>query len=390
MSRIARVMARELRRLPRLPVLLALLGPIPLAGGVLLTGDFHSEVARQLPVAILDFDGSQTARLAARWVGAARSVHIVARIQDLGQAEELLVQRKVYAVLVVPRHFERDLLHGRSPRVTLLYNEQYLTAGNLIVADVSRAVNTGASAVAVARQRSRDQTAAAAEAAAEPVRVDARLLFNPGVSYAVGVGLLLIVALMQIVAGISTIYVVGRELSDRTAGEWLEAAGGSAVVAWIGKLAPYVIWDLLLMLVLVGGFVTWFHMPVLGNLGVLMVGALAFSLASKALGVLFAVWLGELPRALGLGSITFGTATAFSGVTFPRIAMSPFAQAWSGFVPLTRFMLVLRDQVMVGAPIRISARPILVLAGTALIAGLLALPRMGRVLRDPGLWGTGE
>jgi ABC-2 type transport system permease protein len=366
------------------------LGPIPLAGGVLLTGVFHSEVARQLPVAILDFDGSQTARLAARWVGAARSVHIVARIQDLGQAEELLVQRKVYAVLVVPRHFERDLLHGRSPRVTLLYNEQYLTAGNLIVADVSRAVNTGASAVAVARQRSRDQTAAAAEAAAEPVRVDARLLFNPGVSYAVGVGLLLIVALMQIVAGISTIYVVGRELSDRTAGEWLEAAGGSAVVAWIGKLAPYVIWDLLLMLVLVGGFVTWFHMPVLGNLGVLMVGALAFSLASKALGVLFAVWLGELPRALGLGSITFGTATAFSGVTFPRIAMSPFAQAWSGFVPLTRFMLVLRDQVMVGAPIRISARPILVLAGTALIAGLLALPRMGRVLRDPGLWGTGE
>jgi ABC-2 type transport system permease protein len=387
MSRIARVMARELRRLPRLPVLLALLGPIPLAGGVLLTGVFHSEVARQLPVAILDFDGSQTARLAARWVGAARSVHIVARIQDLGQAEELLVQRKVYAVLVVPRHFERDLLHGRSPRVTLLYNEQYLTAGNLIVADVSRAVNTGASAVAVARQRSRDQTAAAAEAAAEPVRVDARLLFNPGVSYAVGVGLLLIVALMQIVAGISTIYVVGRELSDRTAGEWLEAAGGSVVVAWIGKLAPYVIWDLLLMLVLVGGFVTWFHMPVLGNLGVLIVGALAFSLASKALGVLFAVWLGELPRALGLGSITFGTATAFSGVTFPRIAMSPFAQAWSGFVPLTRFMLVLRDQVMVGAPIRISARPILVLAGTALVAGLLALPRMGRVLRDPSLWG---
>jgi ABC-2 type transport system permease protein len=162
------------------------------------------------------------------------------------------------------------------------------------------------------------------------------------------------------------------------------------VVAWIGKLAPYVIWDLVLMLVLVGGWVTWFHMPVLGNLGVLTVGAVAFSLASKALGVLFAVWLGELPRALGLGSITFGTATAFSGVTFPRIAMSAFAQVWSGFLPLTRFMLVLRDQVMVGAPLRISARPILVLAGTALIAGLLALPRMGRVLRDPGLWGTGE
>src|SRR6185436_19927817 len=197
-------------------------------------------------------------------------------------------------------------------------------AGNLIVADVSRAVNTGAGVVAFGLQRSRRQTAAAAEAAADPVRVDARVLFNPGVSYAVGVGLVLIVALVQIVAGISTIYVVGRELSDRTAGEWLDAAGGSATVAWIGKLVPYVLWDLVLMLVLIGGFVAWFHIPVLGNLGVLTVGALAFSLASKALGVLFAVWLGELGRALGLGSITFGTATAFTGVTFPRIAMSPF------------------------------------------------------------------
>lgn len=387
MRRLLRVMGREFRRLPGLPVLWALLGPIPLAGGLLLTGVFHSEVARRLPIAVLDFDGSQTARLAARWVDAARSVNIVARIQDLGQAEDLLVQRKVYGVLVLPVHFERDLLHGRSPRVTLMYNEQYLTAGNLIVADVSRAVNTGAGAIAVGLQRSRGQTAAAAEAAAEPVRVDARLLFNPGVSYAVGVGLVLIVALVQIVAGISTIYVVGRELSDRTAGEWLEAAGGSVVVAWIGKLVPYLFWDLGLMLVLIGGFVAWFHMPVLGNLGVLALGAFAFSLATKALGVLFAVWLGELGRALGFGSITFGTATAFTGVTFPRIAMSPFAQVWGGFVPLTRFMLVLRDQVLVGAPFRISVRPILVLVATALIAGLLALPRMGRVLRDPSLWG---
>jgi len=67
--------------------------------------------------------------------------------------------------------------------------------------------------------------------------------------------------------------------------------------------------------------------------------------------------------------------------------MSAFAQVWGGFVPLTRFMLLVRDQVMVGAPLRISAAPLLVLTGIAVIAGLLALPRMGRVLRDPHLWG---
>jgi ABC-2 type transport system permease protein len=387
MSRVARVIVRELRRLPRLPVLWALLGPIPLASGLLLTGVFQAEVARRLPIGILDFDGTQTARLAARWVDAARSVNVVARVQDLGEAQALLVQRKVYAVVVVPRHFERDLLRGRSPRVTLLYNEQYLTAGNLISADVARAVNAGSGAVAFEQRRSGGLTAAAAEAAAEPVRVDSRLLFNPAINYARGVGLVLVVGLLQIVAGLSTIYVVGRELRDSTAEEWLAAAGGSPFVAWVGKLAPYVLYDLVLMLVLVGGFVAWFHIPVRGNLGLLALGVVAFSLATKAIGVLLTVWLANLRKALGVGSMVFGTAVAFSGVTFPVIAMSTFAKVWGGFVPLTRFMLLLRDQVMVGAPLRISAAPILVLGGTALVAGLLALPRMGRVLRDSRLWG---
>jgi ABC-2 type transport system permease protein len=269
---------------------------------------------------------------------------------------------------VVPRHFERDVLRGRSPGVTLLYNEQYITAGNLIAADVSRAL-TGASSTG------------------PPVRVDARLLFNPAVNYATGVGLVLVVGLVQIVAGLSTIYVVGRELRDSTAGEWLAAAGGSVPIAWIGKLGTYVLYDLMLMLVLVGGFVAWFHIPVLGNLGVLGLGALAFSLASKSIGVLLTVWPANLRQGLGVGSILFGPAVAFSGVTFPRIAMSTFAQVWGGSIPLTRFMLLVRDQVLVGAPFRVSVAPILALAGIALGAGLLSLPRMGRVLRDPHLWG---
>ena len=387
MSSVTRVIRRELRRLPRFPVLAALLGPIPLAGGLLLAAVFEAEVARQLPIGILDFDGTRATRLAARWVGTARSVHVVAHIQDLGQAQTLLVQRKVYAVLVLPRHFERDLLHQRSPRVTLLYNEQYITAGNLIAADVGRAVNTGAGAVAFGLQRSRGLTAAAAEAAAEPIRVDARLLFNPAINYARGVGLVLIVGLIQVVAGISTVYVVGRELRDATAGEWLEAAGGSTAAAWVGKLTPYVLYDLGLMLVLVGGFLAWFHIPVRGHLALVGLGALAFALATKAIGVMVTVWLGNLRMALAFGSVFFGPAVAFSGVTFPQIAMPAFAQVWGSLVPLTAFMLLLRDQIMVGASLRVSATPILGLGATALSAGLLALPRLGRVLRDPRFWG---
>jgi len=56
------------------------------------------------PIGILDFDGTQLLDCGPLG-GRGQDVNIVARVQDLGEAQALLVQRKVYAVLVIPRHF---------------------------------------------------------------------------------------------------------------------------------------------------------------------------------------------------------------------------------------------------------------------------------------------
>ena len=90
MTPLVSVVAREFRRLPRFPVLWALLGPIPLAAGVLLTGVFRAEVARRLPIGVVDLDGSDAVRRATRGVGEARTVNIVARMPDLGEAQDAL------------------------------------------------------------------------------------------------------------------------------------------------------------------------------------------------------------------------------------------------------------------------------------------------------------
>lgn len=390
MSSIGRVMMRELRRVLRIPMLWVLLGPTSLVMTFVTAAVFQHEVVRQLPIALLDLDGTPSARVAARQIGAARTVRIASRVHDLGEAEALIKRLQVYAVLIVPRHFERDLRHGRSPQVTLMFNEQYLTAGNLISADIARAVNAGSGAVAMRLQRSRGLTERAADAAAAPIRVDTRLLFNPASNYARGVGLVLIIGVLQVVAGLSAIYAIGSELRDATASEWLQTAGGSTAAAWIGKLAFYIICDLLLTLIIVGGFIAYFQIPVLGNIGLLVLGAAAFALATKAIAVMLTVRLANLGRALAFGALWFGPAVAFSGGTFPRLSMSNFAQVWGGIVPLTGFTRIVRDQVSAGSPVATSLVPIGMLLALAFITMLIALPRMSRVLRDPESWGERE
>src|SRR4029453_3073976 len=137
-SRVAAVARREIRRLRRLPVLWALLGPIPAAMTLLLIGVFATEVVRDLPVAVLDLDRTASSRIATRWVEVTRSARVVDHVEDLGAARAAVVERQVYGVLVVPRHFERDLLRGRSPHLTFLFNDEYLTAGGNVAGDVSR------------------------------------------------------------------------------------------------------------------------------------------------------------------------------------------------------------------------------------------------------------
>ncbi len=375
MSALAAVARRELRRLRRLPVLWALLGPIPVAMTLLLIGVFAAEVVRDLPVAVLDLDRSAASRTAVRWLEATRSSRLAGYVEDLGAARSAVVERQVYGVLVVPHHFERDLLRGRSPHLSFLFNEEYLTAGGNVSADVSRGAATAAALLTALSGRE-----------PAPVRVDSRSLFNPAASYAQALGILLVGGLLQVVIGIATIYAVGRELADGTAPEWLNAARGSTAAAWLGKLAPYTALHCLLVVALVGLFVTWYGIPVRGPAWLVVVATAAFVLASQALGLLIIAWTANLGTSLGLGSLILGPAAAFSGVTFPLSAMPVAARIWAQTLPLVHALELTRAGISVGAA-ETAGGPLLALALTTGIAVGLALPRLPALLRDPVYWG---
>src|SRR5262249_8391978 len=145
-----------------------------------------------------------------------------------------------------------------------------------------------------------------------PIRVDFRSLFNPAASYAQALGFVLIAGLLQIVIGLATIYAVGRELADRTIPQWLEAAGGSTLIAWLGKLVPYTAAHCLLTIVLFGGYALWYGIPIRGPAWLLTLGTVTFVLATQTFALLIITATANLRKAVGLGALIFGPAVAFS------------------------------------------------------------------------------
>jgi ABC-2 type transport system permease protein len=378
MNGLTAVARRELRRVRGMPVLWCLLGPIPVAMTLLVVGVFAAEVVRDLPVAVLDLDRSATSRVATRWLAATRGAQVSTHVEDLGAARSAILERQAYGVFVVPRHFERDLLRGRSPHVSFLYNEEYLTAGGNVSADVSR----GAAAAAA-------QLTALSGREPSPIRVDLRTLFNPTASYAKALGFLLITALLHIVVALATIYAVGRELVDETAPQWLETARGSTLAAWLGKLGPYTLAHCLLAVALLGAYAAWYGIPVQGPAWLLVVATVAFVLATQAFALVLIAGTADLRRAVSLGALIFGPAAAFAGVTFPLTAMPIGARLWALTLPLTHAMALVRAGVIVDAP-EAAGGQLLALAATIVVALGLALPRLPVLLRDPKYWGEHE
>ena len=72
------------------------------------------EVVRDMPVAVIDQDGSTLSRELVRRIDAADTVAVSRYAADMTAAREMFLKREVFGIVMVPPRFERDLLAGRA------------------------------------------------------------------------------------------------------------------------------------------------------------------------------------------------------------------------------------------------------------------------------------
>jgi len=86
---------------------------------------YLNEALREVPIALVDSDSTQSSREFARRVDATPDVALTEELPDIASAEREVYARRVSGILVIPQHFERELLHGRSSPVALYADGSY-------------------------------------------------------------------------------------------------------------------------------------------------------------------------------------------------------------------------------------------------------------------------
>lgn len=380
---------REWVRLCQHPWELAMVSWVPALAAALLWWIFSAGLPTQLPIGVLDQDHSALSRQLVRYLDATPGLRVAAQFADPAEMQAALRAGHVQAAVALPRDLARDLKQGRTGHVVLLDNAQFGTHSSLIQRDVRTVVTTVSAGIELGTRNKRGQSPATARASMEPVRANLVALFNTATDYERFLGAALMPALLHIMAMTAGAWAVGRELRDRSLGQWLGAQPGlaAALAALLGKLltgwGPLTAVALLAMLWITVGR-GW--QPA-GSLAWTLTALAAFMALSVAMGGFLAAITRSLRTALSATGFITAPAFAFGGIGFPLLAMPLGAYAWAMALPYTHYARVQTEQLLMGAPLRVSlATPLWMLLATAVLA-LASAWLLQRAAAQPATWG---
>ena len=389
MNSIVKSLTRESRRLGASPWDLAMVTWVPLLAVALMWWVFSAGLPRHLPVGVVDADSSALSRQLVRMLDATPGLRVTQHYANHAEAERALRSVQVYAVITVPRDFARTVKEGRATQVTLLHNAQLGTHSGVLQRDVRAVVGTLSAGIEMAARNRRGESAQAVHVSMEPIHTQMVALFNVSSNYEQFLGAALIPALLHILAMTAGAWAVGRELRDRTVGEWLGSGGLPNIAgALIGKLAlPWASLTLLGLLALVG--ITWgrgWHPP--GNLW-WVAAALALLMAvSLMAGAALAGITRSLRTALSGTGFFAAPAFAFSGVAFPLAGMPGSARAWASAMPFTHYIRLQIEQLQMGAPLATSVSTMVALMIATAVLWLVGAIALSVAHRSPHTWGS--
>ena len=356
---------------------LALVTLMPLLLMALMMWLFSASVLRQVPVALVDLDGSPDSRALARAIDASPGVTIASQPTSLQQAQAQLRALEVFAIVLVPRDMSRRALRGEAAPVYAFYNATDMSTGQSAARDIADAV--GAFNARMLRERIGRQVGPARLRAA-PVTVQATVLHNPARSYELFLLPLVFPAVLSLLAALAAGGAFGRERRDGLLRAWLAERPWAAIA---GKLAPYVA-----LFSLYGAlgvlYVAYVRGDgVAGSLWLLLLAQPLFYLACCCFSLLFIAITRDMGTGLSLVGLSIGTALAFSGATFPVVEAPLFTRVWNALLPLTAYVQVQMQQLFMGAPWALSLRPLGALLLMAAVAGSLGALLLVRAARRP-------
>ena len=306
---------------------------------------FSQGIARDLPMGVVDLQQSELSRKLIRNFDATASLKVNAKFTDIASAKKALVGKEVYAYMIIPKHFDRDIYLANPPQVSVFYNSQFILVGKLINSAAAQAHGTFNAQIGTAKQLAKgDSTMLSAIGKTLSIRTQITPLFNKNSNYAQFLVSAIVPAIWQIAIVVSTVLFLTANY--RLYGlKRIAAFPLRNLLSMWGFYLPFFIAQGIAFLLC---FYTVLNWPMEGSLVTLIFAQLITVLACMIMGSLFFFLSLDPARAMSFAGAFTAPSFAFMGVTFPVTDMNAFAQGWRAVLPISHYIEAQISQVSYG------------------------------------------
>lgn len=339
-TRLGAMIVKEFTQIRRDKVTFIMMMGIPLLQLVLFGFAINSN-PKNLPTAVVSSDHSPLTRTFITAVQNTDYFQIVESNIDKKRADFLLARGDIQFIITIPSFFTSNLIKGAKPSLLVTAD----ATDPLATVNVLSAVSGLADRV-FNLDLSRGLGYLIPEKQ-QPYELIVHSKYNPEAItfYNTVPGLMGTILTMTMI--MATGLAITREF-ERGTMEGLLSTPIKPFEVIIGKIIPYVLVGYLQQLIIVLASIFVFKVPVVGNIGLLMITTLPFIAANLSVGLTFSTIAKNQLQALQMTFFFFLPSVLLSGFLFPFKGMPYWAQMIGEILPLTHFLRIVRGIMLKG------------------------------------------
>lgn len=307
---------------------------LPVSISLLMIFLFSAETPLNLPIGVVNLDHSHLSRQIEKSIAASPVLRIEADCVDLNSCESKMRSGEILGIIIIPPQLEKKAHRMEAPAIPVYTNAQSLLTNNIIVKELRTAIGTQA---AIFERKN----------IPDPLSMEIHGIGNPTGNYIGYLGIGLIAAIFHLAGMICGVYALSYPIREKQVDLWLQTAGNFKMIAVFGKCIPIILL-LWFELIAVHVFARSFTQPMFFSEFIMVAfGELAMLAACVFAGASWVGITGSMRISTSIAGVIGGPAFAFSGQTFPILAMPFIVRCFAFLLPLTH-LLELQSSMQLG------------------------------------------
>ncbi len=310
---------------------------LPIAYPLVYSAIYNPEVARNVPVVVVDDNRSALTRKYARHLNATQDIEVVKYVSNMQEAKRAMAEKLCYGVIHFPSDFSKKVERNEAAVVEIYCDMSLLLRYRSILIGTTAVANEMGENIQIERISEFTDTEFLNESNTPiPFKLEPIGNVSQGLASAIMPGVLVLILQQCMILAICFIGATSRERARANGGtDFMRITDVGVAAQLIGKALCYFILILTPTIFVVHFVPIIFSFPMNGNTWDLTIFFIPYLLAVIFFGMLIQLFIPNRESTFILVVFTSLIFIFLSGISWPRYAMSGFWQMLSNCIPST-------------------------------------------------------